>query len=60
MEHMKAKTMLIEIAIRHKQAWDVDDSKAMARAEEEALIVCDAYDYPVNSPNLLLASYWPA
>jgi len=56
---MKAKTMLIEIAGRHKLAWDTDDSRAMARAEEEALIVCDAYDYPVGAPNLLLASFWP-
>ena len=59
MEYAKAKTLLKEIAIRHKQAFDASDWSGMGRAEEEALIVCDAYDYPVHSPNLLLASHWP-
>lgn len=56
---MKAIALIKEIAVRHRAAFEKNDSEAMGRLEEETLLVCDAYDYPVNSPNLLLASYWP-
>lgn len=59
MDYSRARPLLVEIAARHKAAWDSNDSRAMARTEEEALIVCNAFDVPVTNPNLMLASYWP-